>query len=172
MVTFTPTQRPSSGSLRAAEWTCVYWSTLFAERRRMFCRYFVVCVSKSPDCVGGITPAYQTVRLRLTARQTQRTTIAPSNDNNRPAGLKPRSSVPQMAQLTKPPTTEPAIPSNIVASRDIASLPGMIKRASAPAIKPMINHQMKLSISASSYDELLSNARRRAWPSVALVSSI
>src|ERR1043165_6924197 len=74
-------------------------------------------------------------------------------ENIRPAGRKPpvRVSAPQMAQLIRPPTMEPTIPSSIVANQLMASRPGMIRRASAPAINPIISHQMKLSMLVSPY---------------------
>jgi len=55
--------------------------------------------------------------------------------------------VPQMAQLIAPPKKEPTTPNNIVASKPIESLPGMINRANKPATKPMIKNQTKLNIS-------------------------
>jgi len=58
---------------------------------------------------------------------------------------------PQRAQLIAPPRKEPTIPSNIVAIRPIASLPGISKRANNPATSPIIRNQMMLIISVFSF---------------------
>jgi hypothetical protein len=49
----------------------------------------------------------------------------------------------------------------MVAMTPIGSLPGMIRRASAPAINPMIIHQMKFSMDCPPFDALYITQSKR-----------
>src|SRR5262245_28665620 len=78
-------------------------------------------------------------------RHTKRTSTAPTDDIIKSAGCNPPFA-PTIAQLHKPPTKAPVMPSNIVAGTLIVCLTGRFNRATAPTTRPTINHDMKLIV--------------------------